>query len=52
MAKYDKFGQVVDITDSLRRLDGIEDKSMEVLLLVGFKTIKDLKKEVSYRQRI
>jgi hypothetical protein len=52
MAKYDKFGQVVDMTDSLRTLDGVGAVSTEVLLLAGFKTIEDLKKEVGYGQRI
>ncbi|CAB4392451.1 unnamed protein product [Rhizophagus irregularis] len=37
--------QAVDMTDSLRTIDDVEDVSMEVQVL---KLLKDLKKEISY----
>ncbi|RIA92131.1 hypothetical protein C1645_736593 [Glomus cerebriforme] len=45
--------QVVNMSDSLEVIDGVGEKSMEVLLRANFKTIEDLKKEtVGYGQRI
>ena len=41
-----KEGQTVDVTASLRTIDGIGEVSMEVLLRAGFENIEDLKKVV------
>lgn len=45
MPNYDEIEQAVDMTDSLRTIDDVEDVSMEVQVL---KLLKDLKKEISY----
>ena len=52
MAKYNKFGQVINIADFFRRLNGIRNKSIEAFVLAGFKTIENLKNEVSYEHNI
>jgi U-box domain len=45
--------QDINMTDGLDVIDGVGEKSMEVLLRANFKTIEDLKKEtVGYGQRI
>lgn len=49
MPNYDEIEQAVDMTDSLRTIDDVEDVSMEVQVL---KLLKDLKKEISYGQKV